>query len=187
MSRPLSRRRLLELAGVGGVAAVAAGSGGVLVARGGESTGTGTGGTVPFYGDHQAGILTPQQHHLQFASYDVTAANVAELRDLLGSWTGLAARLTRGEATPAPAAASSRLRTTPVKPVGSTRPGSRSRSASGRGCSTAASALPASGRPSWPIFPASRRTSSIPRNPAETSASRPARTTLRWRSTRSGT
>ena len=74
MSRPLSRRRLLELAGVGGVAAVAAGSGGVLVARGGESTGTGTGGTVPFYGDHQAGILTPQQHHLQFASYDVTAS-----------------------------------------------------------------------------------------------------------------
>ena len=97
MSRPLSRRRLLELAGVGGVAAVAAGSGGVLVARGGESTDTGTGGTVPFYGDHQAGILTPQQHHLQFASYDVTAANAAELRDLLGSWTGLAARLTRGD------------------------------------------------------------------------------------------
>ena len=69
----------------------------MLVARGGESTGTGTGGTVPFYGDHQAGILTPQQHHLQFASYDVTASDVAELRDLLGSWTGLAARLTRGD------------------------------------------------------------------------------------------
>ena len=97
MTGTLSRRRLLELAGVGGVAAVAAGSGGVLVARGGESTGTGTGGTVPFYGEHQAGILTPQQHHLQFASYDVTASDVAELRDLLGSWTGLAARLTRGE------------------------------------------------------------------------------------------
>ena len=97
MSRPLSRRRLLELAGVGGVAAVAAGSGGVLVARGGESSDQGTGGTVPFYGDHQAGILTPQQHHLQFASYDVTASNAAELRDLLSSWTGLAARLTRGD------------------------------------------------------------------------------------------
>ena len=52
---------------------------------------------MPFYGDHQAGILTPQQHHLQFASYDVTASDVAELRDLLGSWTGLAARLTRGD------------------------------------------------------------------------------------------
>jgi len=97
VNRPLSRRRLLELASVGGVAAVAAGSGGVLVARGGESAGNGTGGTVPFYGDHQAGILTPPQHHLQFASYDVTASNAAELRDLLSSWTGLAARLTRGD------------------------------------------------------------------------------------------
>ena len=100
MSRPLSRRRLLELAGVGGVAAVAAGSGGVLVARGGESSADGTAGTIPFYGDHQAGILTPQQHHLQFASYDLTAGSTAELRDLLGTWTGLAAHLTRGDNPP---------------------------------------------------------------------------------------
>lgn len=100
MSRPLSRRRLLELAGVGGVAAVAAGSGGVLVARGGESTPSGTAGTVPFHGDHQAGILTPQQHHLQFASYDLTARSIAEVRDLLATWTGLAENLTRGDNPP---------------------------------------------------------------------------------------
>ena len=82
------------------VAAVAAGSGGVLVARGGESSADGTAGTIPFYGDHQAGILTPQQHHLQFASYDLTAGNIAELRDLLGTWTGLASHLTRGDNPP---------------------------------------------------------------------------------------
>jgi deferrochelatase/peroxidase EfeB len=100
MSRTLSRRRLLELAGVGGVAAVAAGSGGVLVARAGESTAGGTAGTVPFYGDHQAGIVTPQQRHLQFASYDLTARNIAEVRELLGTWTGLAAHLARGDNPP---------------------------------------------------------------------------------------
>ena len=43
----------------------------------GATTGatTATAETVPFYGRHQAGILTPQQHHLRFASYDLTASN----------------------------------------------------------------------------------------------------------------
>ena len=57
-------------------------------------------GTVPFYGDHQAGIVTPQQHHLRFASFDLTADEHAEVRDLLGTWTAAAARSRRGDTAP---------------------------------------------------------------------------------------
>jgi deferrochelatase/peroxidase EfeB len=97
MSARLSRRRLLELAGVGGAAAVAAGSGAVLFERRDGNDGTSLDQTVPFYGTHQAGIVTPQQHHLRFASFDLTAANAAEVRDLLGTWTAAAARYSTGD------------------------------------------------------------------------------------------
>ena len=56
MSGSLSRRRLLELAGLGGVAAVAAGSGAVLFERRDNGDGGGTGvQTVPFYGATRPG------------------------------------------------------------------------------------------------------------------------------------
>ena len=187
MSRPLSRRRLLELAGVGGVAAVAAGSGAVLFARGGESTGT-------RHRRHGPVLRRPPGRHPHAPA---ASSAVRELRrhrqrtsPSCATCSAAGRALPPGSpaaTTPGSGAASSHLRTTPAKPVASTRPGSRSRSASGRGCSTAASALPASGPPSWPIFPASRRTSSTPPNPAATSASRPARTTRRSPSTRSAT
>ena len=122
MSRPLSRRRLLELAGVGGVAAVAAGSGGVLVARGGESSADGTAGTIPFYGHHQAGILTPQQHHLQFASYDLTAGTSPSCGICSAPGPALP-RTSRAVTTLPPPVVSSRHPTTPANPVGSIRPG----------------------------------------------------------------
>ena len=32
---------------------------------------------VPFYGDHQAGITTPQQERLMFAALDVTTTDAA--------------------------------------------------------------------------------------------------------------
>ena len=53
---------------------------------------------VPFYGRHQAGIATPQQSNVMFASLDVTDASRDELRGLLRYWTGAAARMTRGVA-----------------------------------------------------------------------------------------
>ncbi|MCL6517238.1 iron uptake transporter deferrochelatase/peroxidase subunit [Alicyclobacillus sp.] len=51
---------------------------------------------VPFYGDNQAGIATPQQAHLVLAALDVTTERVSDLRDLLRTWTDQAARMTQG-------------------------------------------------------------------------------------------
>jgi deferrochelatase/peroxidase EfeB len=50
----------------------------------------------PFYGPHQAGITTPMQDSLYFASFDVSAAKRQDVVDLLRAWTQAAARLTVG-------------------------------------------------------------------------------------------
>lgn len=60
---------------------------------------------VPFFGKHQAGIATPQQTHLVFASFDVTAENQSALVGLLRDWTEAAARLTAGNLAEPPSAA----------------------------------------------------------------------------------
>src|SRR2546423_699641 len=44
---------------------------------------------------HQAGIATPAQSRLHFAALDTTAANRAELRDLMSSWSATAASLSK--------------------------------------------------------------------------------------------
>jgi deferrochelatase/peroxidase EfeB len=60
----------------------------------------------PFYGKHQAGIVTPAQDRLYFAAFDVTATSRAELILLLRAWTSAAAAMTQGrqvgEETPLP-------------------------------------------------------------------------------------
>ena len=154
--------------------------------RGGESTDTGTDGTVPFYGDHQAGILTPQQHHLQFASYDVTASNVAEVRDLLGSWTGLAARLTRGDD---PGSGGGEFAPPDdTGEAGGLDPARLTLTVGfGPGLFDDRFGLAGKRPPELADLPRFEKDELDPRNPAATSASRPARTTLRWRSTRSAT
>jgi deferrochelatase/peroxidase EfeB len=53
---------------------------------------------VPFYGTHQAGITTPAQDRLAFASFDLTVSTKDELRDLLRTWSEAAAKLTTGSA-----------------------------------------------------------------------------------------
>jgi deferrochelatase/peroxidase EfeB len=54
--------------------------------------------TVPFHGVHQAGISTPAQDRLLFASFDVEAGVTrAQLVSLLRAWTRAAERLTAGE------------------------------------------------------------------------------------------
>jgi deferrochelatase/peroxidase EfeB len=82
----------------------AAGTASLAVALGaGARVATASGPTlaptiVPFYGEHQAGIATPAQAHLLFASYDLLAgATRADLQRVLQDWTGAAALLTSGE------------------------------------------------------------------------------------------
>jgi deferrochelatase/peroxidase EfeB len=97
VSRRLSRRRLLELAGVGGAVAVA-GGGVALLDRRDDPSQDEVAEVVPYHGVHQAGIVTPQQEHLRFASYDLTAAGADELQSLLRTWSTAAVRLTAGAA-----------------------------------------------------------------------------------------
>ena len=55
-------------------------------------------GIEPFWGVHQAGIVTPAQSHTYFAAFDLVTAKRDEVADLLRLWTKAAARLTRGQA-----------------------------------------------------------------------------------------
>ncbi|WP_052541889.1 iron uptake transporter deferrochelatase/peroxidase subunit [Cryobacterium roopkundense] len=96
-TRGLTRRGLLGLAGAG-----AAGIG--LGVAGDRVVATAVGASVsddsaqyPFYGNHQAGIVTPAQDRLHFAAFDMAAgATRADLIDLLRDWSVAAAALTAG-------------------------------------------------------------------------------------------
>ncbi|HEX3509943.1 MAG TPA: iron uptake transporter deferrochelatase/peroxidase subunit [Solirubrobacteraceae bacterium] len=92
-------------AGVGLDRAIGAGGGGterVLARAEGPSA-----HAVPFYGANQAGVATPAQEYLSFASFDLTAQTRADLRALLVAWTHAAAQLTAGEPFSPPGAATS--------------------------------------------------------------------------------
>ncbi|MEC3956941.1 iron uptake transporter deferrochelatase/peroxidase subunit [Nocardia sp. CDC153] len=103
----VSRRRFLSGAAVG--AAGTALTAGVLVegarvdaaAAGGHAT---PAPVFPFHGEHQSGILTPAPADKQsascFAAFDVTAANRAELTELMKTLTGRARVLTAGGPAP---------------------------------------------------------------------------------------
>jgi deferrochelatase/peroxidase EfeB len=102
--RQPSRRRLLTGAGVAGAGLVAGGLGGYF-GRGAaassadpaQTVGDST-STVPFYGQHQAGIDTPAQDRLAFGALNaVPGATRNDLRDLLRQWTLAAARMTAGQ------------------------------------------------------------------------------------------
>jgi len=92
---PLTRRRLLASAGIG-AAGLGLGAGGYLVgheAGAAEDAGT---GTVPFYGEHQAGIDTPAQDRLHFAAFDLLGKDRRELRELMREWSRAAAEMCGG-------------------------------------------------------------------------------------------
>jgi deferrochelatase/peroxidase EfeB len=57
---------------------------------------------VPFYGAHQAGIVTPPQNYAFVAAFDLTTRDPAEVRQLLKNWTAAAAALTQGQSGGAP-------------------------------------------------------------------------------------
>ncbi len=96
--RGMTRRRVLGLAGAtaGAVAAGSVAGGAIVRQRDNRSRDTRS-GVVPFYGAHQAGIATPAQDRLLFASFDLVTDRRTDLQDLLAEWTTAAARLTRGD------------------------------------------------------------------------------------------
>lgn len=52
--------------------------------------------TYPFYGEHQQGILTPQQTYVYFLVLDLATDNLHEIREVFKTWTRYAERLTQG-------------------------------------------------------------------------------------------
>lgn len=93
--RGLSRRGLLGLAGAGiaGLGLGVAGDRTVIAATGGAGTAAG----YPFYARHQAGIVTPAQDRLHFASFDLSpGTSRGDLIALLRDWTVAAAAMTAG-------------------------------------------------------------------------------------------
>jgi deferrochelatase/peroxidase EfeB len=96
----LSRRGLLGLAAGVGAAGLALGAGagaaaGVAVGRSREREGTAS--VYDYFGEHQAGITTPVQDHLHFASFDMMArTDRDDLVSLLQDWSYAASRMTQG-------------------------------------------------------------------------------------------
>ena len=98
--RGVSRRGLLGAAGAGAVG-VGAGLAAGRHLGGAESAVAATppaavSGSYPFYGEHQAGIITPAQDRLHFAAFDMVSTDRADLVALLQDWTNAAARMTQG-------------------------------------------------------------------------------------------
>jgi deferrochelatase/peroxidase EfeB len=94
---PITRRRLLASAGAGAAGLGLGGATGFLVGQeSAEASADGT-GSVPFYGEHQAGIDTAAQDRLHFAAFDLVTNSRAELRELLRAWSLAAAEMTAGE------------------------------------------------------------------------------------------
>jgi deferrochelatase/peroxidase EfeB len=92
----ITRRRLLASAGVGAAGIGLAGAGGYLIGSEAAQASDGT-GSVPFYGEHQAGIDTPAQDRLHFAAFDLVTDSRADLRELMEEWTSAAAEMTAGQ------------------------------------------------------------------------------------------
>ena len=55
----------------------------------------------PYFGEHQAGIATPQQTQTYFAALDLIAKKPGDVVRMFRVWTDAAARLTRGQETTA--------------------------------------------------------------------------------------
>ncbi|GHO46201.1 iron uptake transporter deferrochelatase/peroxidase subunit [Ktedonospora formicarum] len=97
----LNRRDLLRGAGVAGTGAVLATGGYTLLqqrdAALSSSVRDHSQETVPFYGPHQAGITTPAQDHLHFATFDLLSPTLSEIRGLMRIWTSAAASMCAGK------------------------------------------------------------------------------------------
>ncbi|NOU97742.1 deferrochelatase/peroxidase EfeB [Paenibacillus sp. LMG 31456] len=105
--KKITRRDALKLAGVGGVGLLlgAGGMNGWLQGGAGSSKASTAAasatasaeGIIPFYGKHQAGILTPMQDFICMAAFDLTATTLEDVRKLFKIWTSASARLAEGK------------------------------------------------------------------------------------------
>jgi deferrochelatase/peroxidase EfeB len=99
-----SRRGLLGwFAGVAGAGAVGAGLAGCSSGSGSGSSGSNgaaaaavTPTKVDFHGAHQAGIATPAQDRLHFATFDLLTTDKPAVVAMLQAWADAAARMTEG-------------------------------------------------------------------------------------------
>ncbi|MER6942921.1 iron uptake transporter deferrochelatase/peroxidase subunit [Nonomuraea sp. NPDC000554] len=98
MGERMSRRTLFGL-GAAGAAVVGAGAVATrsLLDEPPAAHASSTSDPVVFYGEHQAGIVTPAQDRLHFVAFDVITKSRDELVDLLQEWTAAAAKLTQGK------------------------------------------------------------------------------------------
>jgi deferrochelatase/peroxidase EfeB len=95
VTRSVSRRAFLGTAGAGALAAATISSAS-LVATEGAANAAAPSVIVPFHGAHQAGIVTPAQDRLLFASFDVVTSDRDELVEMLQEWTRASRRMTAG-------------------------------------------------------------------------------------------
>ncbi|RZS90892.1 deferrochelatase/peroxidase EfeB [Motilibacter rhizosphaerae] len=96
--RGVSRRRLLGGAVGGGAGLLVGAAGGYGTARATTSSPVSAApDVVPFYGEHQAGVVTPTQGRLAFAAFDVVTEDVQQLAAMLGRWSAAAALMTAGQ------------------------------------------------------------------------------------------
>lgn len=104
-SKKLSRRELLKLSAVAGagMALGAGGLGAVTALSDGRFSKTATvtanekDVVVPFYGEHQAGIATPQQTNAYIVSFNVMTNQRKDVIKLLKEWTNLSYTLSQGK------------------------------------------------------------------------------------------
>ncbi len=102
MEKNFSRRNILKTAGIGGIGALigATGLGGILsatdvLAKSSEQKSINN--KIAFHGKHQAGIVTPMQNNIYFASLEVKTTKKSELIALFKELTEATAKMTAGE------------------------------------------------------------------------------------------
>ncbi|GLZ81775.1 hypothetical protein Afil01_65820 [Actinorhabdospora filicis] len=91
----ISRRTMLGLVGGAGVAVGVAGTS-LALGPSGVAQAADVSAPISFYGTHQAGITTPAQDRLHFASFDLITKSRDDLIALLRAWSAAAAQMTAG-------------------------------------------------------------------------------------------
>lgn len=95
MTTAISRRTLLGAFGAGALTAAGVGVAAAAVASTREEP-VSEDLHYEFYGAHQAGVTTPMQDYLHFATLDVTTDSRDEVIAMLRAWTDAAAQMTAG-------------------------------------------------------------------------------------------